>query len=383
MTDKTKYYIAKFLVEAGFNIPIWLFFLRDVHHLDQSLAFLLQSTVFVFMLLFEVPSGAWADRFGRKNLLIFSAFCRIISALIYCLTGSLLLLFIACFLDGLGAAASSGTLEALITDNLKAEKISDEGIFENGHSIFFVSRSITIVLGSFLYLYNPFLPYFAILLWSCLFLFSVLTIRELPYEKSLAQNNFHHFVENYKMLNKNKIIIHWLLAAFIIFLFSNVAWFEYQSIFSEYNWSPFYVSLLYAWGAIFSALGSACVKKMTNKINETKALAIYCFLTGVGTLGLSYSDYLIVWLSDIPYSLAAGAIYPIYVRLVNKTVSSSHRATTISILSFIDMLSCSIGLAVSGFINEWIGAVMYMRVLGLALIGLMLLPRMVVRSVDE
>jgi MFS family permease len=76
--------------------------------------------------LFEIPSGALADLYGRRRAMIFSFCAYIVSFAIFAESESLFLLFGAMFFFGLGDAFRSGTHKAMIFDWLRLQGRSDE-----------------------------------------------------------------------------------------------------------------------------------------------------------------------------------------------------------------------------------------------------------------
>ena len=76
--------------------------------------------------LFEVPSGAVADLYGRRRSMIFSFSAYIASFVTFALSNSLLPLFGGMFFFGLGEAFRSGTHKAMIFDWVRFEGRSDE-----------------------------------------------------------------------------------------------------------------------------------------------------------------------------------------------------------------------------------------------------------------
>ena len=76
--------------------------------------------------LFEIPSGALADLYGRRRAMIFSFCAYITSFAIFADSESLFLLFGAMFFFGLGDAFRSGTHKAMIFDWLRLQGRSDE-----------------------------------------------------------------------------------------------------------------------------------------------------------------------------------------------------------------------------------------------------------------
>ncbi|MBD3180841.1 MFS transporter [Candidatus Poribacteria bacterium] len=71
--------------------------------------------------LFEIPSGAVADLYGRRRAMMFSFISYIISFAVFALSKSIILLFLAMFFFALGEAFRTGTHKAMIFDWLRIQ----------------------------------------------------------------------------------------------------------------------------------------------------------------------------------------------------------------------------------------------------------------------
>ncbi len=76
--------------------------------------------------IFEIPSGAVADLYGRRRAMIFSFCAYITSFTIFAMSESVLMLFWGMFFFGLGDAFRTGTHKAMIFDWLRQQGRSDE-----------------------------------------------------------------------------------------------------------------------------------------------------------------------------------------------------------------------------------------------------------------
>ncbi|MDE0088456.1 MAG: MFS transporter [Candidatus Poribacteria bacterium] len=76
--------------------------------------------------IFEIPSGAVADLYGRRRAMIFSFCAYITSFAIFAVSESILMLFCGMFFFGLGDAFRTGTHKAMIFDWLREQGRSDE-----------------------------------------------------------------------------------------------------------------------------------------------------------------------------------------------------------------------------------------------------------------
>ncbi len=117
------FYISEFL--AGFGTLaasyMFLFFYRDLGLSFVEIS-LTSISFFVGNLIFEIPSGAFADAYGRKRSVLIGlglpAICIALMAFVHSVLG-LVILF---FLFGIGVSFQSGAWQAWAVDNLRHHK---------------------------------------------------------------------------------------------------------------------------------------------------------------------------------------------------------------------------------------------------------------------
>ena len=68
-----KFYAYKILVSLQISVPIYVLFLLD-NNLTMTQVMILQTINTILVLLFELPSGIFADYIGRKTSLITASF---------------------------------------------------------------------------------------------------------------------------------------------------------------------------------------------------------------------------------------------------------------------------------------------------------------------
>ncbi len=90
------------------------------HGASISTISLLLGAFSLTVILFEFPSGVFADVYGRKPAFLFSIAMQFLGYCVFLFSQSLIPLFIAMILNGLGRAFSSGSIDALAID--EAEK---------------------------------------------------------------------------------------------------------------------------------------------------------------------------------------------------------------------------------------------------------------------
>lgn len=100
---------------AGVLVP----FFTEYGGLTLPQMFLLQAWFLLCILLLEVPTGAVADKYGRKTSLIASSVCLITATAIYATGTGLPRFFVAEAIWAASAALTSGADSAMIYDSLK------------------------------------------------------------------------------------------------------------------------------------------------------------------------------------------------------------------------------------------------------------------------
>jgi len=113
-----KFYIYFFLGRLNLWLPIYILYLLG-RNFSMTQITLLDSMFWLVMVVFEVPTGAVADKWGKKHSLIFS--CILTSGGLACfgLARTYVLVLLAYFLWAVGVTFESGALSAFLYDSLK------------------------------------------------------------------------------------------------------------------------------------------------------------------------------------------------------------------------------------------------------------------------
>src|SRR3989344_5857141 len=114
-----KAYIFNFLANIYFISGVLIPFFMDWGKISFFQIMILQSWFVVWVFLLEVPTGAVADRFGRKTSLIASCIVYIIGLFIYTSKPDFLIFLLGEFILAMGVSLSSGAAEAFDYDSLK------------------------------------------------------------------------------------------------------------------------------------------------------------------------------------------------------------------------------------------------------------------------
>ncbi len=116
--------IISFLFNLQFFQAVIIPFFTEWGGLSFRDTLLLQSWFLFWIFIFEMPTGAFADRYGRKNSIILSCFITAFAALIFGSFANIYAFLLAEFLWALGTALISGADEAIIYDTLHTAEIT-------------------------------------------------------------------------------------------------------------------------------------------------------------------------------------------------------------------------------------------------------------------
>lgn len=107
------------LLRLNFWTPIFFLYFISLFTLERVL--LLEAVYYISVVLLEVPSGYFSDRFGRKWALVVAALAGAISGILFAATRSFPAFCLAQFFFAISMAFNSGSDTALLYDTLKAE----------------------------------------------------------------------------------------------------------------------------------------------------------------------------------------------------------------------------------------------------------------------
>ncbi|MFH1229703.1 MAG: MFS transporter, partial [Candidatus Aenigmatarchaeota archaeon] len=141
-----KLYLFNFFVSMHFIGGILLPFFTVWGGLSLTQMFLLESWFSLWLFVFEIPSGAFADRFGRKKTLSLAVLVNMVAVVVFSSAPNFLIFMAGEFLWALSGSLLSGTENALIYDTMKKIKSTkkSKSIFSRYES----SGLLGIMIGS-------------------------------------------------------------------------------------------------------------------------------------------------------------------------------------------------------------------------------------------
>lgn len=134
-----------FNVAAGFFIwlPVWILYLIETRGLSLTQVALMEGVFWIAIILTEVPTGAVADRWGRRISLALGGFAFTIASFVFAFAGNFPLLLVSYIIMAVALTLFTGSGPALLFDTLRHLRKTRE--FERT-----LGRSEAIMAGSLL-----------------------------------------------------------------------------------------------------------------------------------------------------------------------------------------------------------------------------------------
>ncbi|MGD2073175.1 MAG: MFS transporter, partial [Candidatus Thorarchaeota archaeon] len=126
MESNVKFFNAYiFLNRLELWLPIYILFLMSKGFSLTQIA-VLDAIWYISTFVFEVPTGAVTDRYGKKISMLISVFCQSVSFFMLAFSNSFLFISISYTIWGFASAFETGTYSAFLYDSLKQINKEDD-----------------------------------------------------------------------------------------------------------------------------------------------------------------------------------------------------------------------------------------------------------------
>ncbi len=328
---------------------------------------LLQSISAISVFIFEVPTGAIADKVSRKLSLVLSGFFAVFGLLFYILFKSFLLFAVAEILFGIGLTLSSGSDSALLYESLAKSQKKDEYQNHEGHaaSLCFIGQAIGGVLSAFLFKYNPNLPF--IISIGNLFVAIIFSFKFEETEREKSEHKYViHVLKSIKISIKTPRILWTVLFAGLMGFVYRTSFWLYQPYFKLADIDIQWFGLIFAYFNIVAAFSSKYLVKKFHKTRPRKIFLVLILIMAGSFLVpmIFFSPFMIIVLAS--QQIVRGMYRPTLRFYINHQISDKYRATVISLVSLsaslcFAILSPIVGLALdhkgTPFTYVWMGII--------------------------
>jgi MFS family permease len=354
-----KIYIYEFLKGLHFFGAILVPFFTEWGKLSLEQIFILQSWFLFWIFVLEIPTGTFADKFGRKFSLVLGGILNGVAALLYIYQPTFEAFLVAEFVWALSSAFTSGADEAILYDTLKSEKRENRSkqAFSWQESIGLIAIAIGSTIGGLVV--KPFgitFPYYLTAAAMILSGILAITLREPPIHTEKKKPGFwtimHEgigYIRRHKTLQILAIDMVSLsvISYFIIWLF--------QPLLQNAGVGIEYFGIMHAGIVAAEITMLALYPKIERWLGTKKRLIFHTSaFTGVFFILAGLTTYVPVLIIAI---LLAGGIgltrKPLLMSYMQKYIPSEKRATITSGISMIRTLSIAAANLVVGKLAQW------------------------------
>lgn len=367
------YYMYSTFAELLILGPILVLFL-----IAKGLSFteimLLQSISAVAVVLFEVPTGAVADKIGRKESLLLGAFLWAVSLGIYVMGTSFPMFMLAEVIFSLGATFKSGADNALIYDSLKimGREKEFQSIEGKARSFALYAQAVGSIIAGFVYEVNTNLPFIISVFFMLLTIIIALRFKEPPIEGKVGKygiNYLEQIKESGKFIISHEKIKAIIIFTMMFFIFYRTAFFYYQPYMESVKIPVRYFGVLFFIFNITAAFASKrshwIMEKTKPKTLTFMAILMIISFVLMGTVKVWFGVFAILF-----QQIARGIYRPVTTKYLNKHIPSDKRATVLSFQSLACNLSVAIAFPLMGILKDRENIFTTHKVLGIAMIVL-------------
>jgi MFS family permease len=351
----------KFSISTHFAMYILFLKAQGLNLLEINLV---NCSYFVVIFIFEIPTGAFADIFGRKKSYVASCFLWSLSFLTYGLSKTLIGFIIAESIAAVGQTFSSGAFKSWVVDRLKSFEFDGklEKIFSKEEYLTRGACIIGALIGGFIADVNMIYVW---VLGSVLFfltgIFAIFLMKE------NHNGNKFSFVDGFSSMKKtvktsfdyglkNKTVRFIILVGLIQF-FSVQSFNMYWPIyFNQFFGAIKKAGFMWIGISVFLIIGSFSAPFILNIIkNKKKLLMLSQVTSGLFIIILLISNPLFSVIFFLFHELGRGVFDPIKNGYIHENIPSEVRSTIISFESLALHIGGGIGLLISGFIANSFG----------------------------
>jgi len=317
---------------------------------------ILQSISAIGVVIFEVPTGAVADKLGRKYSMLLGSLLWGLSLLTYIIGKSFYVFAIAEVIFSLGTTFKSGADTALIYDSLKALKRENEFQKIEGFagSFTFYAQGIGSIIAGFVYEINIYMPMIISIGFMVVAAIIAMNFEEPPVEGKKGRfgiKYFHQIKESGKYILGHEKIKAIILYSMVFFIFYRAGFWYYQPYMESVKIPVKYFGIIFFIFNLVAALSSkVCYRIM--EITKPKTLT---FMSGLLIVSFIILGTVKIWIgvaAILLQQVTRGLYRPVTRKYMNKHIPSDKRATILSFHSLAVNLAVAVSLPFVGLLKD-------------------------------
>jgi MFS family permease len=337
------YYGFRVLCTMNFIMPIFMLFLID-RGLSSFEIFVTQAAYTLTELLLTVPSGAFADKVGRKKTLVLSTVFYAGAFVMYGFSHGFLHILLAEIVFAFASATFHGTGEAFLFDTLAeaGQEKRYKHTLGTAYAIQSVVMGAAAIAGGLIARYDLALPSFVSALPIGLSAIPLLFLDEPKRKKqqdgscwSLIKDSTVFVARHRKLRNIMYFVSVTVLAGFM-------GWMLYQPMLANMGMGVEYLGVVMMALCVVHGIGNKLAHRFEKRLGHLDLMLVFAGFHGLLYLliFLASGYYLLIWALLI--DLVSGIGSPLVSEWVNRHTSSENRATVLSLSTMAGSLTFTV-----------------------------------------
>lgn len=349
--------LFSFFADLDFLGPIAIIYFSKV-----SGSFILGMSIFSLVTLssalFEIPTGIFSDRIGRKKTIIYGAIAGLFANISLVLGKSYIYLAVSAILLGLARSFYSGNNEALLYDSLheRGEQNRYHVFLGKIGAIYQISAAISAVIGGIIANKS-----FSLVIWIAVFpkilmLLISFFLTEPKIEKEISGNIFMHLNDSIVVIKKNfklKLLISASSFKFAI----GESTYVFRNAFIALLWPIWAIGFINAFSSIGAAISYYFSGKLIDKFKPYKVLnaeIIYCRIINLFAYSIpTVLSPVFLSLTSLTYGVSDIAMQS----LLQNEFTDAQRATLGSAGALVNSLAFTAASLLLGYTADLVGPV--------------------------
>lgn len=364
-----KIHLRSMLASFTLFTPVLVLFFQE-NGLSMTEVTILQSAYSVAVILLEVPSGYFADLFGRRTSLTISGIFLASGIGVYSLGTGFYDFLLGELIFAVGGSLESGSASALIYDTL--EDLGKEDLYQEiwGKTSYYSLMSVALasILGGFIGDITLRATLFGMIPFYLILAPLSLSLREPRRHEEVSEEASKNVKGVFEYCIRNKRLRWLIIYSAVIAGSLKAGYFLYQPYFKITGLDVSLFGLVFAGLNVISAISSHQAHKIEEILGQRNALISLMVVTASGFFLMGHFLVSFAFLFAGLHNIVRGASKPIISDYINGMVSSDRRSTFLSTKNLVSRILYAMAFPIIGVITDSFGYQEAFMVLGVTVI---------------
>lgn len=330
-------YIYNFLLQLDITSAIWVLYLA-FRGMSLAEIGMLEAVYHITGLIFELPTGAIADIYGKKFSVVLGRILSVISCILMITSNSFWGYALSFALSAAGMNLNSGAAEALVYDSLKelGEEENYKLIWGKISFVMSIAQGVSVLIGGILADVRFLYAYIAGTILQIGALIAAGNFNEIPMNRDNERQQgsvlLQQIVTSVNVLKVRRFVLYLILFSALTDSLQTTVHFYSQKYFSDMGYSKTIIAIICAISSFVEAASAKYAYKIERKLKFKGMLISIAAVNIIALVGLAMFKNLAVVFYIIIF-ITGGMGYTVFSDYINSGISSKYRATILSFSS--------------------------------------------------